>query len=142
VVSARPLKQSKKNMVHPAAAVTTAHVPIRALSSKVAAGASGSKGAASAKKAVMSICKHCIAAIGAMAVASSEESQESSPHGRAAWDSMAEIMSRLEPRDQSSWASLPGSVPRLEPEAPLQVTAPLDIGGGSVLDVTTTITTG
>jgi hypothetical protein len=142
VVSARPLKQSKKNMVHPAAAVTTARVPIRALSSKVAAGASGSKGAASAKKAVMSICKHCIAAIGAMAVASSEESQESSPHGRVAWDSMAEIMSRLEPRDQSSWASLPGSVPRLEPEAPLQVTAPLDIGGGSVLDVTTTVATG
>jgi hypothetical protein len=40
-------------MAHPAAAATTTRVPVRALSSKVAAGASGSKGMASAKKTTM-----------------------------------------------------------------------------------------
>jgi hypothetical protein len=75
-------------------------------------------------------------------VASSEESQESSPHGRAAWDSTTEITSRSEPHSQSSRASLPDSVPRLELEAPLQITAPLDIGGASVFDVTAAVATG
>jgi hypothetical protein len=77
-----------------------------------------------------------------MAAASSKESQESSPHGRAAQDSTTKIMSRLEPRGQSSQALLPGSMPRLEPEAPLQVTTPLDVGGASVLNVTTVVATG
>jgi hypothetical protein len=90
----------------------------------------------------MPIYKHHVLAIGAMAAASSDESQESSPHDRAAQDSTTEITSRLEPRDQSSWASLPSSVPMIEPEAPLQVTAPLDVGRASVLIVTTVIATG
>jgi hypothetical protein len=61
-------------MAHPAAAATTTRVPVRALSSKVAAGASGSKGMASAKKTTMPIRKHRVPAIGAMAVASLKES--------------------------------------------------------------------
>jgi hypothetical protein len=121
VVSARPLKQSKKTMVQPTVVVTTTCVPARALSSKVAADVSGSKGATIAKKMVMPICKCSVLAIGAMAAASSEESQESSSHGQAARDSMAEITLRSEPRSQSSRASLPGSMPRLEPEAPLHL---------------------
>jgi hypothetical protein len=142
VASARLLKQSKKTVAHPAAVVTTTCVPTRALSSKVATGASGSKGVVSAKKTVMLVCKHRILAIGAMAAASSDESQESSPHGRAAQDSTAKFLSMSEPHGQSSWASLPNFVPMLEPEAPLQVTAPLDIGGASVLNVTTAVATG
>jgi hypothetical protein len=142
VASARPLKLSKKAMVHPVAVTTTSRVPVEALSSKAAGGASGSKGAASAKKMVMPICKCRIPAIGVMAVASSEEYKELSPHGRVAQDSTAEITSRSEPRGQSSWASLPGSVPRLEPEAPLEVTTPFDIGGASVLNVTTAVAIG
>jgi hypothetical protein len=81
VASARPLKQSKKTMAHPVAAVTTTHVPTGALSSKVNASASGSKGAVGAKKTVMPVRKHHVPTIGAMATTSSEESQESSPHG-------------------------------------------------------------
>jgi hypothetical protein len=138
---ARPLKQSKKTMVH-LVAVNTTRVSARALSYKVVASASGAKGMANVKKIMMPIRKRHVPAIGAMAVASSEESQESSPHGRAARDSMAKITSRSKPRGQSSWASLPSSVPRVEPEAPLQVTAPLDIGGASILDVTTAVATG
>jgi hypothetical protein len=130
-------------MAHPAAAATTTTcVPTGALSSKVVVGASSSKGATSAKKTAMPIHKSRILAIGAMVVASSKESQESSPHGREARDSTAEITLRSEPHCQSSRASLPGSVPRLEPEALLQVTAPLDIGGASILDVTTAVTIG
>jgi hypothetical protein len=124
------------------AAVTTTCVPAGALSSKVAVGASGSRGVASAKKTMMSIHKRRVPTIGAMEVASSEESQESSSHDRAAWDSMAEITSWSEPRGQSSRTSLLGSVPGLEPEAPLQVTAPLDVGGASILNVTTALATG
>jgi hypothetical protein len=137
VASARPLKQSKKTVAHPVAAATTTHVPTGALSSKVASGASSSKGMASAKKTAMPIHKRRVPAIGAMAAASLEESKESSPHGRAAQDSTAEITSRSEAHGQSSRASLPGSVQWLEPEAPLQVTAPLDVGRTSVLNVTT-----
>jgi hypothetical protein len=129
VASARPLKQSKKAMVHPAAAVTTTHVPARALSSKVATGASGSKGMTSVKKTAMPAHKHHAPAIGAMVVASMKEPQESSLHGQAAQDSMAEIALRLEPRGQSSWASLPVSAPRLELAASLQVIVPLDTRG-------------
>jgi hypothetical protein len=77
-----------------------------------------------------------------MAAASLEESQESSPHGRVARDSTTKITSRSEPRGQSSQASLPGSMPGLEAEAPLQVTAPLDVGGASFLNVTTAIAIG
>jgi hypothetical protein len=128
VASTRPLKQSKKTIAHPVAAVTTTHVPVRALSSKVAVGASGSRGMASVKKMAMPIHKCHVPATGTMAAASSEESQESSPHDRAAQDSMIEITSRLEPHGQSSRASLLSSQLRLEPEAPLQVTTPLDIG--------------
>jgi hypothetical protein len=128
-------------VVHPAVVATTTRVPAEALSSKVAVGASGSKGTASAKKMAMPVRKRHVPAIGAMAVASSEESQESPPHGRAARNSMAEIMSRSGPHGQSSRASLLGSVPRLEPEALLQVTAPLDIGGASILNVTTAVAT-
>jgi hypothetical protein len=106
-------------MAHPTAAGTTTRVPVRALSSKVAANASGSKGTVSAKKTVMPIRKHRVPAIGAMAAMSSKESQESSPHGRAAQDSMTKIASRSKPHYQSSRASLPGSMSRLEPEAPL-----------------------
>jgi hypothetical protein len=142
VASARQLKQSKKTMAHPAAAVTTTRVPAGTLSSKVAAGASGSKGATSAKKMAMPICKHHIPAIGAMAVASSKESQESSLHSRAARDSMTEIVSRSGPCGQSSRASLPDSVSRLEPKASLQIIAPLHIGGVSILDITTAAVTG
>jgi hypothetical protein len=129
-------------VVHLAVAATTTHVPAGALSSKVAAGAPGSKGAASAKKMVVLVHRSHVPAIGAMVVASSEESQESLPHGRVAQDSTTEIMSRSEPCGQSSQASLPSSVPRLEPEAPLEVTAPLDVGGALVLNVTTAIATG
>jgi hypothetical protein len=128
VASARPLKQSKKTMACPASVATTTRVPTRALSPKVAAGASSSKDAASVKKTMMPIRKHHVPTIGAMVATSSEEYQESSPHGRATRDSTAEIASRLEPHGQSSRASLSGSVPRLEPEAPLQITSPLDIG--------------
>jgi hypothetical protein len=142
VVSARPLKQSKKIMARPATTTTTTRVPVGALSSKVPVGASGSKGTTSVKKTVIPIHKRRIPAIGAMAVASLEESQESSLHSRSAQDSTAEIASRSEPHSQSSWASLPGSVPRLEPEAPLQITAPLDIGTTSILDVITAIAMG
>jgi hypothetical protein len=81
VASARPLKQSKKTVVHPVVAVINTHIPAGVLSSKVAAGASGSKGAASAKKTVMPVRKCHVPAIGAMAVVSSEESQASLPHG-------------------------------------------------------------
>jgi hypothetical protein len=77
-----------------------------------------------------------------MAAASSDESQESSPHGEAARDSIAKIMSSLEPRGLSSRALLPSFVPMLEPEAPLQVTTPLDVGRASVLNVTTIVATG
>jgi hypothetical protein len=129
-------------MAHSAAVAATTRVPVRALSSKVAAGVSGSKGTASAKKTMMHIRKHCVPTIRAMSAASSEESQESSPHSRAAQDSTVEITLRSEPHDQSSWASLPGSMPRLEPKALLQVTAPLDIGEASILDVTNAIATG
>jgi hypothetical protein len=129
-------------VVHSAAAVTTTRVPAGALSSKVAAGASGSKGTASAKKTAMLICKRRVPTIGAMAAASSEKSQELSPHGRVARDSTTKITSMSDPRAQSSQASLPGSMPRLEPEAPLQLTAPLDVGGASILNVTTAIATG
>jgi hypothetical protein len=130
-------------VAHPAAvAVTTTRVPAGALSSKVAVGASSSKGVTSVKKMVMPIHKRRIPAIGAMAATSLEEFQESSPHGRAARDSMTEITLRSEPHGQSSQASLPGTVPSLEPEAPLQVTAPLNVGGASVLNVTTAVATG
>jgi hypothetical protein len=142
VASARPLKQSKKTMAHPTTAMTTTRVRAGALRSKGATGTSGSKGMASAKKTTMPICKHRIPAIGAMAAASSEESQESSPHSRATQDSMIKIESRSEPHGQSSWASLPGSVSRLDPEASLQIIAPLDTGGVSILDVTTAVATG
>jgi hypothetical protein len=128
-------------MAHPTAAATTTRVPVRALSSKVAAGASGSKGMASAKKTMMPIHKHRVPAIGTMAATSSKESQEPSPHSQAGRDSTTKIASRFDPRGQSSWASLPGSMLRLEPEASLQITAPLDTGGVSILDVTTTIAT-
>jgi hypothetical protein len=128
-------------MAH-SAVVATTRVPVRALSSKVAAGVSGSKGTTSAKKTTMHIHKHCVPTIRAMAATSSEESQESSPHSRAAQDSTVEITLRSEPHDQSSWASLPGSMPRLESEALLQVTAPLDIGEASILDVTNAVATG
>jgi hypothetical protein len=142
VVSARPLKRSKKTLAHLTAAATATCVPTRELSSKVVVGASGSKGMTFAKKMAMPIGKCHVPAIGAMAAASSEQSQESLPHGRAAWDSIAKITSRSEPRGQSSRASLASSVPRLEPEALLQVTAPLDIGGASIFYVTTTVATG
>jgi hypothetical protein len=91
---------------------------------------------------MMHIHKHCVPTIRAMAVASSEESQESSPHSRAAQDSIVEITLRSEPHDQSSWASLPSSMLRLESEALLQVTALLDIGEASILDVNNAVTTG
>jgi hypothetical protein len=55
---------------------------------------------------------------------------------------MAEIVLRSEPCGQSSQASLSRSVPRLELEAPLQITAPLNTGGVSILDVTTVVATG
>jgi hypothetical protein len=60
----------------------------------------------------------------------------------AARDLTAEIALRLEPHGQSSRASLPGSMLRLEPKALLQITAPLDTGEVSILDVTTTVATG
>jgi hypothetical protein len=81
VASARPLKQSKRTMAHPVAAVTATRVPTGVLSSKVNASASGSKGAVDAKKTAMPVRKHHVRTIGAMAAASLEESQESSPHG-------------------------------------------------------------
>jgi hypothetical protein len=71
VASTRPLKQSKKTMAHPVAAVITTHVPVRALSSKVAVGASGSRGMASVKKMAMPIHKCHVPATGTMAAASS-----------------------------------------------------------------------
>jgi hypothetical protein len=89
-------------MAHPVVAETTTHDPARALSSKVTIGASGSKGAAGAKKTALAIHKRRVPSIEVMAVASSEESQESSPHSRAAQDSMTEITSRSEPHGQSS----------------------------------------
>jgi hypothetical protein len=73
---------------------------------------------------------------------SSEGSQELSLHNQAAQDSTTKIASMSEPRGQSSWASLPGFVPRLEPEASLQITAPLNTGGVSIIDVTTASATG
>jgi hypothetical protein len=129
-------------MAYLAAMVTTTHVPARALSCKVAAGAFGSKSATNAKKTVMPVRKCRIPGIGYMVAASSEEFLESSPHGHAAWDLMAEIASRSEPHGQSFRALLPGFMPRLEPEASLQITAPLDNGRVSILDVTTTIMIG
>jgi hypothetical protein len=89
-------------MVHPAAVMITIGVPTEALSSKVVVGASGSKGTICAKKTAMLLRKCHVPAIGATVAASSEESQESSPHGRAAQDSTAEIASRSEPHGQSS----------------------------------------
>jgi hypothetical protein len=64
VASGRPLKQSKKTVTHPTAAMTTTCVPTGALSSKVAAGASGSKGTSSVKKMVMPVHKHRVPVIG------------------------------------------------------------------------------
>jgi hypothetical protein len=85
-------------MAHPAAVETTTCVPIRALSPKVATGASGSKGTATTKKTMMPVRKCCAPTIEAMVAASLKESQESLPHGRAAQDSTTEIASRSGPR--------------------------------------------
>jgi hypothetical protein len=82
VASARPLKQSKKAMSHPAAVATTTCVPAGALNSKVATSAFASKGAASAMKTPMPIHKHRVPAIGAMAAVSSEEFLELSSHSQ------------------------------------------------------------
>jgi hypothetical protein len=129
-------------MVHPAAAVTTTCVPARALSSMVVAGATSSKGWPVQRKWRCPPVNVMFLLLEPWQAVSSEESQESSLHGRATQDSTAKIGSWSAPRGQSSQASLPSFVLRLELEAPLQITAPLDIGGVSILDVTTTVATG
>jgi hypothetical protein len=84
VASARPVKQTKKDMCRPAVIATAMGT---------AAEASGSKVVVGMKKSLVPAQKYRIPAIGVMAEASSIELQESSPNGQTARDSMTEIVS-------------------------------------------------